>query len=77
MLSFSAALQQLEAEQPPRKMQSLEAQAESAGKNKIESSASSMSLCNAYNKYFKNAPITVNLILMKACNFRNLRKSTI
>ena len=74
MLSFSAILQQLEAEQPPRKMQSLEAQAESAGKNIV---ASAMSLCNAYNKYFKNVPITVNLILMKACNFRNLRKSTI
>ena len=74
MLSFSAALQQLEAEEPPGKMQSLEAQAESAGKNKV---ASAMSLCNAYSKYYKNAPITVDLILMTACDFRDLSKSTI
>ena len=39
MLSFSAESQQLEAEQPPRKMQRLQAQAESAGMNKDACSA--------------------------------------
>ena len=48
-LSFSAESQQLEAEQPPRKMQRLKAQAESAGENKDASSAANSNVSATTN----------------------------